>query len=138
MAIELQSFGARRNNQRQAMPSAELPKAQFWINLGYMIGEGTDGERFVSLPVGIPLDTMEKLSTRSTNADFAQFQAARNDLLDQMLNISKTLEPGDFHVIRTEGDLAIQIRRVNAEQAAPATDETNPYVRPKLFTAAAA
>jgi hypothetical protein len=40
-------------------------------------------------------------------------------------------------VISAEGGLAIQVRRVNEEQAAPAADESNPYARPKLFKVAA-
>lgn len=137
MAIDFNgTFGARaRNNNRPA--ANDLPKAQFWMNFGYLAGEGEEA-KFVSLPVGIPLDTMERLSTRSSNRDFAMFQAARNDLLEQILEQANRLEPGDDFILPLAGEsgLAVQIRRVNEEQQAPKTDESNPFARPKLFAAA--
>lgn len=138
MGIEFNStvFGQRSNSRTGASDRASQPKAQFWLNVGYYVDEGTDDERFVSLPVGIPLDTMERVSTRSSNIDFAQFQAARNDLLEQFQTLCSDLKPGDQHVIRCEGGLSIQIRRVNDEAAAPAVDETNRFARPKLFAVA--
>lgn len=138
MAIDFQAtFGQRSNNRGQRHPANDLPKAQFWLNIGYLAGEAEDA-RFVSLPVGIPLDTMERLGTRSSNADFAMFQAARNDLLDQLLEVSGKLAPGQDYVIPCEGDsgLAIQIRRVNEEQAAPTLGEANPYARRVVAAAA--
>lgn len=135
MAINFKSsIGA----QAAAAPSTtKKPVAQFWLNFGYIVNEGTPEERFVSLPMGIPLDTMDKVSTRSSNAEYGQFQAARNDLLDQFIGLCSDLGPGDAHLIRTEGDLAIQIRRVDAEKVEPVADESNPFARPKLFNIAA-
>ena len=137
MAIDFKTttFGDRtaRNN---AGASAQ-PKAQYWLNFGYYTDEGTENERFVSLPQGIPLDTIEPLKTTSSNQDFNMFQAARNDLLDQFISLCADLEPGASHVIRTEGAMAIQIRRVSAEVAAPKVDDSNPYARPSLFAVAA-
>jgi hypothetical protein len=137
MAIDMQitkkTFGAR--SAAATAPKNERPKAQFWLNFGYLTPAGVEGEddRFVSLPMGIPLDTMEKLSTKSSNADFAQFQAARNDLLDQIIEAASVLEPGQDYVIAADGGLAVQVRRVSEEAAAPPVDATNRYARPKLF-----
>lgn len=125
---------ARTSDEGAVAPTNNRkPAAQYWLNFGYFVNEGTDAEKFVSLPMGMPLDTMDKVSTKSSNAEYAQFQAARNDLLEQFMGICGDLEPGDSHIIRTEGDLAIQLRRVNEEAAAPATDESNPFARPGLF-----
>lgn len=107
----------------------EKPAAQVWLNVGYLADKGTDAQRFVSLPMGIPLDTMDKLSTRSSNQEFSQFQSDRNDVLDQVLEFAKLLGPGEDYVFETDTGFAIQIRRVNAEQTmSPATTH-----RPKLF-----
>jgi hypothetical protein len=138
MAIDFTATFGNRNAQRGAANGnrQDLPKAQFWLNFGYMAGEG-DNEKFVSLPTGIPLDTMERVSVRSSNQEFAMYQAARNALLDQLLEAAAKLEPGDDYVINADGGLAIQIRRVNAEQAAPSTGSDNPFAR-KLFNVEAA
>lgn len=138
MAIDFKkTFGADNSIARwTGTDRKDLPKAQFWLNFGYFVNEGTDDERFVSLPTGIPLDTMDKVNAKSSNQDWAQFQAARNDLLDQFINLCADLNPGDSHVIRCEGGLSIQIRRISEEAAEPAADESNVYARPGLFSIA--
>ncbi|QEM41100.1 RNA polymerase I subunit [Pseudomonas phage Zuri] len=111
-----QTFG---NNAAQAQtPAAQRPKAEYWLNVGYDSGvkdEETGESRFVSLAAGIPLDSIEKLKTNSSNRTFAQFQAARNDLHDQIMAIAQSLEPGQSVIIDTETTLQIQIRRVREE-----------------------
>lgn len=104
----------------------DLPKAQFWLNVGYNVEIDTEHgveSRFVSLPIGIPLDTQEKLPTNSRNQQFAQFQAARNDLMDQLLEIAQTLNPSEERILNLE----IQLRRVNEENAVSST--SNPFAK---------
>ena len=94
--------------------------------------EGVE-QRFVSLPVGIPLDTMEPLPTNSRNADFAAFQAARNNLHDQFMAVAAKLQPGEEKIIGLgDSGLALQIRRVN-EEAAPIAAGNNPFVAALSF-----
>lgn len=101
--------------------ASEKEKAQFWLNIGYSSGVTDENgeEKFVSLPLGIPLDTQEHLATNSKNAEFAQFQAARNDLLDQLMEAAKSLAPGESRVVKLE----VQLRRVNEEAAAIPADQ---------------
>jgi hypothetical protein len=98
----------------------DMPKANVWLNIGVTTGDET--YPFVSLPMGIPLDTMSELPVRG-NAEFRQFTAARNDLLAQLKAAANALEPGSDMIIELDGGLAIQIRRVAEEQAAPAPEE---------------
>lgn len=114
----------------KATAGQDRPKSQFWLNVGYVAeGEGKEGEdAFVSLPVGMALDSQEKLSTNSSNAEFAQLQAARNDLLDQLLALAEGLEPGEAKVFQ----LDVQIRRVRNEVEVP-TDATNKFARKLNF-----
>jgi len=95
----------------------DQPKAQVWINIGYYVGD-----RFISLPVGIPLDTMEEVSTRSSNEEYRQMQAARNDLLNAIKGAASELPGGGERQL----NLQIQLRRVNAEQA-PVDQSTNQF-----------
>lgn len=126
MAIEFnKTFGDKSNTGKGS--KADLPKAQFWLNIGYPVEldtpEGTE-HRFVSLPMGIPLDTQEPLPTNSRNVSYAQFSAARNDLHSQIMAVAAQLEPGE----EKELNLVIQLRRVNEEQADVSPDN-NPMVR---------
>lgn len=118
MAIDFQkTFGKNSGN---VSSGEDRPKAQLWLNVGYDSGvEDEDGRtRFVSLPTGIPLDTQELVSVNSRNRDFAAFQSARNDLLQQIIEAGKALAPGEERIL----NLQIQLRRVNAEaEAIPAS-----------------
>lgn len=124
MAIDFnKTFGSKT---AAAPKKDERPKSQFWLNIGYETDVVDDnGEnRFVSLATGIPLDNMERLQTNSRNREFAAFQAARNDLYDQIMDVAKSLEAGESKIIATaDNGLAIQIRRINEESVEIPADQ---------------
>lgn len=124
MAIEFnKTFGSKT---APAAKKDERPKSQFWLNIGYETDVVDDnGEnRFVSLATGIPLDNMERLQTNSRNREFAAFQAARNDLYDQIMDVAKSLKAGESKVIATaDNGLSIQIRRINEESVEIPADQ---------------
>ncbi|UZV39791.1 hypothetical protein [Xanthomonas virus PB119] len=95
------------------------PKAQVWINVGYEI-DSTDKDgnaivEFISLPTGIPVDTMDSLPANQRDPYFQMKQQASNKLLDQVKARGAKLQPGEEVVIGARGSLQIQIRRVKAE-----------------------
>lgn len=104
----------------------DRPKAQFWLNLGYTVEvETTAGaeERFISLPLGIPLDTQEPEKTNSKNKEWAMIQAARNALLEELKEYAQHLQAGEEQIIQ----LQVQLRRVNDEAEIP--EGENPFIR---------
>ena len=106
----------------------DRPKAQFWLNIGYPVTVKTESgeeQRFVSLPTGIPLDTQEPLATNSRNAEFAAFQAARNNLHEQIMAAAQALQPGEEKIL----NLQIQLRRVNEESVAVDSSK-NQFIKP--------
>ena len=115
----------------------ERVKAEYWLNVGYVVsvqvvdasGDTTNENRFVSLPVGIPLDTMTLLPTDSQNESFRAFQAARNGLHETLMGVAKTMQPGAERFIgdSSPGNLCIQLRRV-AAPATPIQSAANPFI----------
>ena len=99
---------------RQA--AQDRPAAKLWLNVGY----DANG-RFVNLPVGIPVDTMEVLPIRGQNEEWAQFQSARNDLLKALQEAGDNLEPG----AEVEVKLVVKLRKVNEE--IEVSKEDNPF-----------
>lgn len=132
MAISFnRPFGSNTANAAgtiNAAPAAPAkPKATIWLNAGYtttVVVDGVQEERFVNLPMGMPVDTMELLPTNSRNVEFAQFRMAQNDLLNQIMELGKSLAPGEAKTINLE----LQLRRVN-EDAAPVPNRDNPFAR---------
>ena len=106
------------------------PKAQIWMNLGYEIqvptSDGTMETRFINLPMGLPLDTMEEVATTSSNEVFAAMQIAKNDLLKQLLAAAADLPAGGERIV----NLQVQMRRVN--DAAANVSLSDPAVNPFL------
>lgn len=119
------------NAPKAGAPAKEdRPKAQFWLNVGYESGvvlEGEDKPRFISLPMGIPLDSMEPAKTNGQNQVWLKQQHARNDLLEQLLEKAASLAPGETAVF----NLQVELRHV-AEEQAPVDPSANEFVR-KLF-----
>lgn len=127
-------FSGRRAaaNTANGVDRTERPKAKFWINVGNSVTvkdeQGVDVERFVSLPVGIPLDSQDRLKIVGRNAEFNALQTARNDLLDQLLAYAEQLQPGEERTLKLE----LQLRRVN-DDAVPVSGANNPFIRKLTF-----
>ena len=113
---------------KETTAKADKPKAEFWINIGYHVevqtSEGKEN-RFVSLPMGIPVDTQEELPTNQRSVEFAALQSARNNLLGQIMAAAKDLKPGEERNLNLE----IQLRRVNEEVGSMDPTAENPFVQ---------
>ncbi len=137
-------FGDRSTNLPGGVSTSrkDLPKAQLWMNIGYVMavtvtladGTSEDREEFVSLPVGIPLDTQEPKAITGTSDIYRKRVAAQNKLLEDAQKLGAELKPGEDAIIGDRTGLCIQIRRISEEQAAPSVDESeNPFVRNDIF-----
>ena len=120
-------FGAPANGSK-----ADQPKAKVWMNIGYVQPvtvktEGSDDEhiehRFISIPVGIPLDTMEPKAVVGNSDDFRALTSAQNNLLEMLQKAAEQLAPGQEEIV----NLQIQMRRVKDPVAAPAAAD-NAYI----------
>jgi hypothetical protein len=133
-------FGAKANSNIKAAGKGQQPeeKAEYWINIGYVAkGAGPEGEdMFVSLPLGLPLDTQKDLKTNSSNQDFGMFQAARNELLNELkAEAARRLKPGQDWIVDPSAAITFQIRRVKEEVEVPVDVTNNKFVRKLAFAA---
>ena len=96
-----------------------------WLNVGYESADPVTGEvTFVSLPLGIGLDTMKPRKVSGKNEDYRKLVESKNDLLQQLQDFVADFDFGQEEIIP---DLMIQVRRI--EEAAPVSDtETNPHL----------
>lgn len=107
------------NTQTQGEPK---PKSKCWLNIGYW-AEVNGTKRFVNLAQGIALDDLKYASTNSSNAEFAQFRAAQNGLLDKLRKFVMTqMEPGQESY---PDQLVCQLRHAKDDQEIPV--EGNPF-----------
>lgn len=98
----------------------DRPDPSVWLNIGYTsVDEETGEETFVSLPLGIGLDTMKPRDiTARMGEDFRQLLEGKNKLLEMLQRYVADFEPGQEEII---GDLQIQVRRV--EETTPEVSE---------------
>jgi hypothetical protein len=135
------ALAAMKNSQignvaKPAVTGGDKPKAQLWLNVGYHVpvvttqADGTQVQenRFVSLPVGIAVDTMQMLSETSQNQNFAAFQQARNELLKLLIAAGAGLAEGEDRPIALE----LQLRRVSAPQAVVPSN-VNQFIKPLVL-----
>ena len=127
MTVDISKFQFGGNKTAQTTDSKDLPKAQFWLNVGYVAeGAGKEGEDvFVSLPTGIPLDTQEHLKISGKNEHWKAFQSARNGLLDQLIAAAQSLQPGEETLV----NIQVQVRRVSDESEQVIDPANNPFAR---------
>lgn len=110
-------------------------KSEFWLNIGYQVAVETDNgveERFVSLPFGIPLDTMKPYEITTASDAFAYLRMAQNDLLEAIMEVAHSLKQGESKVISAGDQLAVEIRRTRTSRNDLKSDE-NPFARKLTF-----
>lgn len=125
MAID---FTKASLSTKAAAATTERVKAQLWANIGYTVEvETTEGkeQRFVNLPFGLPIDTMEMVPTNSSNEVFAALQSAKNDLLKQVIAAGMQMKPGEEKIL----NLQIQLRRVSEPCAVVNNPDSNPFIK---------
>ena len=113
------------NTNTNTGTTTDRPKAQLWLNVGVPLEvtqeDGTVITEFMSLPVGIPLDTTEPMVARGNNKDWHKKVAVKNALLKMAQETAEALEAGEGAII---DKLQIQVFRSNDPTAAetPATE----------------
>lgn len=118
-------FGSKAPAAKTAIVEEKV-KSQLWVNVGYSIE--VDGVNvFVSIPMGIPVDSIKELPTNTRNAEFNLLNQARNQLLADITAGSEDLEAGESHVL----ELEVQLRRIDKEVDPLPAGSSNPFLRPK-------
>ncbi len=107
-------------NAAPAAPAkAERPASFVWLNIGIM-----DGDEFVSLPYGLPLDTMKPRAETGQNVAFVAGAKASNALQARLLEvIAENIEAGQTDFLE---NLVIQVRV--ASQPLEIAPEDNPHM----------
>ena len=117
-------FGSSKAPAAKTAIVEEKVKSQLWVNVGY--SQEVDGVNvFVSIPMGIPLDSVKELVTNTRNVEFNQLNQARNQLLADILAASEDLEPGQDHTL----ELEVQVRRIDKEADPLPAGSANPFLR---------
>lgn len=123
MAVEL-NLAHLTNPNAGSNARGNKPEAMIWLNVGYEVTDETTGEvTFISLPFGLPLDTMEPKKVSGKNEDWKRMVQAKNQLLEHLQKAATGLKPGEESVVSA---LQVQLRR-RADNEAPDLDE-NPFV----------
>lgn len=118
------------NQNNTTYPVAERPQAQHWLNIGKsmpVVNEKT-GEtetKFISIPVGIPLDTMEAMETNGNSKSWNEQVGVKNAILKFLQEGAAKLSPGEGELV--EG-LEIQIYS-KGEKTAPVADSENSLLK---------
>ncbi|AZO48065.1 hypothetical protein [Mesorhizobium sp. M4B.F.Ca.ET.058.02.1.1] len=105
----------------------ERPKAKVWLNVGY-----EKNGKFINLPIGLPIDTMEAGEVRGQNEDWVKQRTAQNELLKALQAMGAAFAPGQEETI----NLTIKLRRVN-EQLEVAKDQNEYSFDPASLLVAA-
>lgn len=95
--------------------STERESAKIWINLGIMI----DGN-YITLPLGLPLDTMRENKISNNDSDFNKRMALGNTLRAKLLEKAESIKPGE--TVELEG-FTIQLRKVNESSSVEVDSE---------------
>jgi len=116
------------NNDKTSNNSDERTPSEFWMNIGVTIPvqkeDGTTEMTHVSLPVGLPLDSMQEQAVKGKSKDWRNLVQAKNGLLRFVKTQAEALEAGDSKVLE---NFTVELRRTPAAQSAePSID--NPLI----------
>jgi len=115
-------------NETDATSSNDRTPSQFWMNIGITIPiqkeDGSVEDTHVSLPVGLPLDSMEEQAVKGKSKDWRNLVQAKNGLLRHVKMVAEGLESGDAVVL---DKFTVELRRTPAAQSSePSID--NPLI----------
>ena len=99
---------ARTSNGARTAAS-DKPKSELWLNIGYVAND--EDQTFISVPMGLPVDTQEPIKLSGSNEDWLMLAAARNGLLEELQKKGFSLEKGE----EIEIPLIVRLRRVKEE-----------------------
>lgn len=122
-----------RSQQSQSKQQEQRPQAEIWLNAGYYVPvldeEGNQVDtKFVSLRLGIPIDTMELEVVpppNGNNEDYRALIEAKNALQVQLKEAGSKLAPGQGVPVNLE----LQLYRRSNRENIPVPAEKNPYLR---------
>lgn len=117
----------KRTSDTTNNSKTDRPDPTVWLNIGYAsVDEKTGEETFVSLPLGIGLDTMKPRDiTARMGEEFRQLLEGKNELLEMLQRYVADFEPGQEEII---GDLQIQVRRVEETTPEVSEEGENPHL----------
>ena len=112
------NLGVNKTNIVAATPAntgtnEKRPQPKVWMNVGYTsdtVDPETGEKMFVSVPLGIGVDTMDPAKKRGRNENYNQLVDAKNELLEMIQKFAGTLESGQDEMLL---DLQVQVRRVH-------------------------
>lgn len=97
--------------------NTDKPETQIFGNIGYWAANEEGEKTFVSMPMGVGIDTMRHVSAGSN-----KLMQAKNALLDQVNEMTKGLAPGE----ELEIPLLFVVRRRSDHEQTTAAD--NPFI----------
>lgn len=143
--IPARTFGAQAAAAAASNTTEQRPDAKAWLNIGYYsdpVKNPVTGEmerKFVSIPVGVPLDTQRAIGAPTERnprgkTNLTELQVAQNDLLSHLQAAAAGMQPGESNDVQ----LTIQLRRVNENEAPVIGAESPLALRQPLFATPAA
>lgn len=124
---------AGKKETGSAMGKGERPQADVYLNIGITVqipnADGQMEDVFLSLPYGLPLDTMNELVIRGNNTEWNQTAAARNDLLKALVQMGNSLDSGTGKVM---ANLEVQLYKRNEQKEAHADNNVMSQLLAKL------
>lgn len=98
--------------------SNKKTQAQSYLNIGVGVGDN-----FISIPIGVGVDTQSPLEIRGQNAEWNAKAAAMNKLLEKLQKLAEGLEPGEEVMLP---QLSVQLRK--RKDAAQVDDAHNEHM----------
>lgn len=103
------------NIKSDSVSSNDKAPSMFWLNIGTTVTiNGT--EKFVSLPMGIPLDSLQIKEYRGSNEEYAEFVAVQKQLVAALVSQFESIPAGESRKLESK-QLQMELRH-----AAPATE----------------
>lgn len=111
---------AQNNNANE-----EREPTKVWLNIGVPSKDENGDPIFLSIPLGIALDSMKPAKITGKNEEFRNMMAAKNQLMEQLQKLGEEMAPGEELIL---DDLSVQIRRVEEPTEAEKDEDGNPHL----------
>lgn len=115
-------FDIKSSTNQQSSNSDKSPNL-CWLNIGITVPiNGAD--KFVSLPLGIPLDALQVKPYKGSNAEYAEIVSVQNQLVTTLLEQFASIPAGESRKLESK-QLQLELRHAAPPSEIPVRSDLN-------------
>ena len=121
--FDIKSSAANNNSSNNQQSNNDREPSVYWLNIGTEV-EINGVKKFVSLPMGIPFDSLQVKPYKGNNTEYAEFVAIQTQLVNAIREQFVNIPAGESRKLESK-QLVMELRHAAAPTETPVVPSLN-------------